>query len=132
MFADVVTIRVKAGKGGNGLTSWRREKFVSKGGPDGGDGGDGGSVLLQADANLDTLANFRNKPLITAHNGENGKRRRQHGKNGDDTVVKVPTGTVVWDDGSQLADLTASGQTVAVANGGKGGFGNAHFSSSVR
>jgi GTPase len=132
MFADVVTVRVKAGKGGNGLTSWRREKFVAKGGPDGGDGGHGGSLILEADQNLDTLASFRHNPLLTAEAGQNGKRRRQHGKTGKDTIIKVPVGTVVWDDGNQLVDMTAVGQQKIVAKGGRGGFGNAHFSSSSR
>lgn len=132
MFADVVTIKVHAGKGGNGLTSWRREKFVARGGPDGGDGGTGGSVILVADHNLDTLAQFRHTPLLRAEAGENGKHQKMHGKNGEDNIVRVPVGTVVWEGDNQVIDLTKAGQEAVVAQGGRGGFGNAHFTSSVR
>lgn len=132
MFADVVTIKAQAGKGGDGLVGWRREKYIAKGGPDGGDGGNGGSVVVVADNNLNTLAAYRNKPLIKAKNGENGRRRRQHGKTGEDSLVNVPVGTVVWEDTTELADLSQPGQRVIVAGGGKGGFGNAHFKSSKR
>jgi GTP-binding protein len=132
MFVDSVTIRVKAGKGGNGLMSWRREKFIDKGGPDGGDGGNGGSVYLQSDHNLNTLANFRHSPLITAKDGENGRRQRRHGKSGTDQIIKVPVGTIVSEGGQVLADLNQLARQVMVARGGKGGFGNAHFTSSTR
>lgn len=132
MFADVVTIKAQAGKGGDGLVSWRREKYIAKGGPDGGDGGKGGSVILVADHNLNTLAAYRNQPLVKAEHGENGGRRRKHGKNGDDVFVKVPVGTVIWEADLQQADLSIADKQVVVASGGRGGFGNAHFKSSTR
>ncbi len=132
MFVDQVQLRVTAGKGGDGLTSFRRERYVAKGGPDGGDGGIGGSIIFRAENNVNTLGAFRHHQIIKAVDGENGKRRRQHGRNGEDAIVRVPVGTVVYEGEEKLADLTEVGQTAVLASGGRGGFGNAHFTSSVR
>lgn len=132
MFVDSAQIKTKAGKGGDGIVSWRRERWVPKGGPDGGDGGKGGDVVFVADHNLNTLSSFRSKQLVTAEDGKSGRHRRQHGKGGKDAVVKVPVGTVVRTDSTVLADFTKDGQIAVVAKGGRGGYGNAHFKSSVR
>ncbi|MBI4100898.1 GTPase ObgE [Candidatus Microgenomates bacterium] len=132
MFVDSVQVTVRAGKGGNGLASWRRERMVARGGPDGGDGGSGGSIIMQADHNLNTLTAFRGRTLITAENGQDGRHRKQHGKAGDDIVIKVPVGTVVSVADRTLLDLTRHGQIAMVAKGGRGGYGNAHFASSIR
>lgn len=132
-FIDKVKITVRAGKGGDGKLSFRREKFISKGGPDGGDGGDGGDVILEASTNQNTLSKFRFIKELKANDGHPGDRTRKHGKRGDDLIVKIPVGTVVTDqDGIVLADLTSDGQKKIIAKGGKGGFGNAHFMSSTR
>jgi GTP-binding protein len=132
-FVDRVNVNVRAGKGGDGLLSFRHEKFIAKGGPDGGDGGDGGSVVMRASRNQNTLAAFRYKKLLKASDGQAGGKRKRHGKNGGDLIVDVPVGTVLTDEqGNVLADLTVDGQTEVVAQGGKGGFGNAHFTSSTR
>lgn len=132
MFVDSVQVRVRAGKGGNGLLSWRREKFVDRGGPDGGNGGNGGNVVLVADHNLNSLVDFRHTPLLVGGNGGDGQRARKHGKAGSDNITKVPMGTVVIANQQVIADLAADKQSVVVARGGKGGFGNAHFTSSTR
>lgn len=132
-FIDTVKVDVIAGDGGNGATSFRHEKFVDRGGPDGGDGGNGGSVILVASRNENTLASFRYQKELKAKNGGNGAKQRKHGKNGADLFVNVPVGTVVNDaEGQSLADLADDGQKVIIAAGGRGGFGNAHFVSSVR
>lgn len=132
MFADTAEVNVIAGDGGNGAVSFRHEKYVEKGGPDGGDGGDGGNVVFVADANVNTLSDFRFKPELRAQSGEPGGKRKMHGANGKDKLVKVPVGTIVYRDGQIIADLTEKGQQVIVAYGGEGGFGNAHFKSSTR
>ncbi len=132
MFVDEATLLVRAGKGGDGSTSFRREKFVSKGGPDGGDGGSGGSVIVRADNNVNTLAKFRHQKQISAKNGENGKRRKAHGANGEDIEVVVPVGTVLYEGEEVVADLKDIDSQAVLAKGGRGGFGNAHFVSSVR
>jgi GTP-binding protein len=133
MFVDTTLVKFKAGDGGDGAVSFRHEKFVDRGGPDGGDGGDGGDVILVASRNQDSLAAFRYQRVLKAENGSQGTKRRRHGKSGKDLEVAVPVGTVVNDmDGKVLADLTSDGQTVVIAKGGKGGFGNAHFVSSTR
>ncbi len=133
MFVDKVTVAVNAGDGGNGAVSFRHEKFIDRGGPDGGDGGDGGDVVVQASYNQNTLANFRYQRLIKAQSGTAGLKRRKHGKTGDDEVIQVPVGTVVLDmEGQMLVDLVSEHQQAVVAAGGQGGFGNAHFVSSVR
>lgn len=132
-FIDNVKVLVKAGDGGNGKLSFRREKFVSKGGPDGGDGGNGGSVILVASRNQDTLVRFRFEKEITAEPGRPGEDVNKHGRNGKDTLVDVPVGTIATNaDGAVIADLTEDGQKVMIARGGKGGFGNSHFVSSTR
>lgn len=132
MFADTAEVMIVAGKGGRGVVSFRHEKYVDKGGPDGGDGGKGGDVVFVADNNINTLASFRFKPELRAGDGEAGGKRRKHGADGVDKLVKVPVGTAVYRDGHLVAELTTSGQRRAVAFGGAGGFGNAHFKSSTR
>ncbi|HVI60866.1 MAG TPA: GTPase ObgE [Candidatus Saccharimonadales bacterium] len=132
-FVDKVTITVAAGKGGDGKLSFRREKFVSKGGPDGGDGGDGGDVVLLASRNCNTLAVFRYQKEVKAEAGQPGQPSRKHGRSAPDLVTAVPVGTLAMDDsGSVIADLVEDGQRAVVAKGGRGGFGNAHFVSSRR
>jgi GTP-binding protein len=133
MFVDRVDVKIRAGDGGNGALSFRHEKFIDKGGPDGGDGGDGGDVILRASNNQNTLANFRYKKLLHAEDGHPGTERKKHGKNGHDLEVALPVGTMIMDkEGQVLADLIADGQQTVIAQGGKGGFGNAHFVSSTR
>ncbi len=133
MFVDTAQVHVKAGDGGNGAVSFRHEKYVDRGGPDGGDGGKGGNVILQASNNQNTLATYRFQKQQEAGAGSPGLKTRKHGKNGKDLTLKLPTGTAVSDaEGTVLADLTTDGQKVIIARGGKGGFGNAHFVSSTR
>ena len=130
---DEADIRVIAGNGGNGCVSFRREKFIPLGGPDGGDGGNGGSVYLVADENLNTLVDFRHQRLFRAQRGENGMGRQMYGKAGDDVTIRVPVGTVVMsvDTQEMIGDMTEHGQTLLVAQGGEGGRGNIHFKSST-
>ena len=132
-FVDEATIRVQAGNGGHGCLSFRREKYVARGGPDGGDGGNGGSVYLVADASLNTLADFRVARKFKAEVGQGGAGRNMTGKSGDDLEVMVPQGTVVHDvdTGELICDLTEDGQRQMVAEGGRGGQGNTRFKSSV-
>ena len=132
-FVDEATIRVQAGNGGNGCLSFRREKYVERGGPDGGDGGDGGSVYLVADAAMNTLADFRVARKFRAENGQPGAGRNKTGRSGEDIEVRVPCGTVVHDvdTGELISDLTEEGQRQKVADGGRGGLGNTRFKSSV-
>lgn len=133
MFVDKVNILVKAGDGGNGIVSFRHEKYVDKGGPDGGDGGNGGDIFATANRNQDTLATFRFKKRILAENGSSGSKRKKHGKSGKRLEIILPVGTVITNnEGKIFADLTKDNQTALIAKGGKGGFGNAHFVSSVR
>jgi GTP-binding protein len=133
MFVDKVQVFVKAGDGGNGAVSFRREIYVDKGGPDGGDGGKGGDVIFVASYSQNTLASFRFQKRLAAEDGKGGAKRKRHGKNGDDFIVSLPVGTVVSDqDGKVLVDLVVEGQKVIIGAGGKGGFGNAHFISSTR
>lgn len=133
MFVDKAKVLVRAGKGGDGVVSFRHEKFIDRGGPDGGDGGNGGDVVLVASRNQNTLANFRFQKELTAEPGSAGSKRKRHGKAGKDLRVMVPVGTAaVSEDGKVIADLTEDGQQVIIAAGGKGGFGNAHFTSSTR
>lgn len=132
-FVDKVNVIVSAGDGGNGKMSFRREKFVDKGGPNGGDGGDGGDVILEASRNQNTLAAFRYQKEVRAEPGEPGGKTNMHGKNGKDLIVKVPVGTIATNaEGEVVADVTQDGQQEIIALGGKGGFGNAHFVSSRR
>ena len=130
---DEAEISVVAGNGGNGCVGFRREKFIPLGGPDGGDGGDGGDVWLEADENLNTLVDFRHQRIFRAQRGENGMGSQKYGKGGEDTVVRVPVGTVVTNVSTDevIGDLTRHGERLLVARGGKGGLGNMHFKSSV-
>lgn len=132
-FVDEATIRVEAGKGGNGCLSFRREKFIPKGGPDGGDGGEGGSVYLEASESTNTLVDYRYVRHYKAQNGEPGKGREMYGKKGEDLVLKVPVGTTVIDVDLDevVGDLTQAGQRLLIAQGGRKGLGNVHFKSSV-
>jgi GTP-binding protein len=132
-FVDEATIRVIAGNGGHGALSFRREKYVEKGGPDGGDGGNGGSVWLVADDSINTLVDFRVARKFRAGNGQPGAGRNMTGKSGDDLEVRIPRGTVIHDvdTGEQIGDLTADGERIKVAQGGKGGLGNTRFKSST-
>ena len=132
-FVDEATIRVQAGNGGHGCLSFRREKYVERGGPDGGDGGNGGSVYLVADDGLNTLVDFRVARKFRAETGQGGAGRNMTGKSGDDLDVRVPAGTIVHDvdTGELIGDLTEDGQRLKVAEGGKGGLGNTRFKSST-
>lgn len=133
MFIDYVTIEVEAGRGGNGSVSFRREKYVPRGGPDGGDGGHGGSVIFEASADLTTLVPFRFKKLFKAQSGVNGAKGNRHGKNGENLVISVPVGTILYNDenGRLIADMDVEGEQYVLARGGKGGRGNARFTTSV-
>lgn len=132
-FVDEATIEVIAGKGGDGSASFRREKFIPFGGPDGGDGGRGGSVFLQGDSGLNTLVDFRHQRKFKAVNGERGSGRQKTGKSGDDIYIRVPLGTIIYDaeTGDLFGDVTEHGQQLLVAQGGRGGLGNVHFKSST-
>ncbi len=132
MFIDIAKAKIRAGKGGDGAVSFRREKYIDHGGPDGGDGGRGGDVVFRATKNLNTLLKFRYKPELVAENGQAGAKRNRRGKSAEPLVVDVPVGTLVFRDEVQLADLASDGQEVVIAKGGDGGFGNAHFKSSTR
>ena len=132
MFVDIAKVLVRAGRGGNGVVSFRHEKYVDKGGPDGGDGGRGGDIVFLATKDLNTLLNFRYKPELKAEKGGDGGKRNKRGKSGAPLIVKVPMGTLVKRDGMVIADLTEDQQQAVVARGGDGGFGNAHFTSSTR
>jgi GTPase len=132
-FVDEVTIEVHAGNGGNGIASFRREKFLPKGGPDGGDGGRGGSIHAVADRNINTLVEYRYARIHRARNGETGRGSDCYGAAADDITLRVPVGTTITDveTGSLIADLSRDGQTATVARGGTGGLGNIHFKSST-
>jgi GTP-binding protein len=132
-FVDEATIEVLAGDGGNGAASFRREKFVPRGGPDGGDGGRGGSVWVQADRNINTLIDYRYARIHRAKRGENGRGAECYGKGADDILLRVPVGTVLTDadSGEFIADLATDGARTLAAKGGKGGLGNIHFKSST-
>jgi GTPase len=133
VFVDEVEIHVRAGDGGRGCVSFRREKYVPRGGPNGGDGGDGGSVILEADEGLGTLLDFRYKRHYAARRGGHGEGSDRHGKNGGDLILRVPVGTTVHDrnTGLLLGDLTTHGERLDVARGGRGGRGNARFATST-
>ena len=132
-FIDQAKIEVKAGKGGAGSVSFRREKFIPRGGPDGGDGGRGGHVIIRATSHLRTLLEFKYKKIFHSENGSPGRGRCCHGRNGKDLTVPVPIGTVVIDEsnGETVADLTDHGMTFIAASGGRGGLGNSHFATST-
>ena len=134
MFIDEIIIIVKAGNGGDGAATFRREKYIQFGGPDGGDGGKGGDVIFLADPNINTLIDFKFKKKFAAENGGNGAKKRCFGKNGEDLVIKVPVGTQVRDleSGKLLLDMNTPNQTRVFLRGGKGGFGNEHFKNSIR
>ncbi len=132
-FVDEASISVIAGNGGNGSASFRREKYIQYGGPDGGDGGRGGSVFLEGDSGLNTLVDFRHLRKYKAQNGQGGSGRNMTGKSGEDIVIRVPLGTIVKDEesGDILGEVTEQDQRLLVARGGKGGLGNVHFKSST-
>lgn len=134
MFIDKAKIFIKAGKGGNGAISFRREKYVAAGGPDGGDGGNGGNVIFKAEPGMTTLMDFKYKRKYQAQGGEDGSGRRRKGKKGDDIIIKVPVGTIVRDAESNriMADLSVPGKEITLARGGNGGWGNSHFATAVR
>ncbi len=129
MFADTASVIIKSGNGGDGHVSFHREKFVANGGPDGGDGGDGGDVIFVVDEGLNTLYDFRHRRKYAAENGEEGKKRNCHGKNGEDLIVKVPAGTVVKElrSGRVIADMSGDNKKQVILKGGRGGLGNQHF-----
>lgn len=133
-FVDRAKIVIKSGDGGDGCSSFHREKFVQRGGPDGGDGGNGGNVVLYADAGMNTLLDFKFARCYRAQNGESGRSKLQRGKNGDDLVIKVPVGTIVKDisSGKIIADMNVSGKTRIVLHGGRGGKGNARFATPTK
>jgi len=150
MFVDRIKVFAQAGNGGRGCVSFRREKFVPKGGPDGGDGGRGGDVILRADQHVDNLSNLFYEPIIKAKNGGHGQGKKMHGRSAPPKIVKVPAGTIVWKDGDRtlnsqqptssetadksarepVVDLTHNGQEFILCCGGAGGKGNVHFKSS--
>ena len=134
MFIDYAKIIVKAGDGGNGAISFRREKYVAAGGPDGGDGGKGGDIYFEVSPNMNTLVDFRYKKKFKAENGKNGEGGHRYGKSGEDLVVKVPIGTIVKDSetGRVMADLSEPNQKQLILSGGRGGKGNSHFATSTR
>ncbi|WFD11527.1 GTPase ObgE [Tepidibacter hydrothermalis] len=134
MFIDKARIFVKSGKGGNGAVAFRKEKYVPAGGPAGGDGGNGGNVVFEVDEGLRTLMDFRYKTKYNAENGEDGKKKRMHGKSVEDLVLKVPPGTLIRDEETNLiiADLRKHGDRAIVAKGGAGGRGNTHFTTAIR
>ena len=134
MFIDRVKIKVKAGDGGNGVTAFRREKFIPRGGPSGGDGGVGGSVWMESHEGLNTLLHLRYNPEHKAERGRHGEGSNRYGKDGEDAIVKVPVGTQVFDPETNelLCDFTEPGQRYLAAKGGKGGWGNSHFATSTR
>lgn len=134
MFIDKARIFVKSGNGGNGAVSFRREKYVPAGGPDGGDGGNGASVIFEVDLGLRTLMDFKYQRKYVAEHGEDGSKKRKAGKNGEDLVLKVPPGTIIRDEATGLiiADLKEEGDRAIVARGGRGGKGNQHFANAVR
>ena len=148
MFTDEVIIKIKAGKGGDGLVSFWREKFVPKGGPDGGDGGDGGDIIFKVDERVNTLSFFNTRKQFKAEDGEKGKKARCRGKNGRDLILRVPPGTIVYQilnskietlnkskiqdsKFKKVADLTKDGQKMVIARGGRGGWGNVHFATAT-
>jgi len=134
MFIDVAKIELKAGKGGDGIVAWRREKYEPSGGPYGGDGGNGGSIILKADEGIRTLMDFRYKRVYKGENGEDGRTKKQFGKAGKDIILKLPVGTLVKDadTGGVIVDLKEKDQTAVIAKGGRGGRGNAKFATATR
>ena len=133
MFADTAKIIIKSGKGGNGHVSFRREKYVPDGGPDGGDGGKGGDVIFEVDESLNTLNDYRHKRKFAAQPGEEGGKKNCHGKKGEDLILKVPAGTIIRDAATDLviADMSGDNRRQVILKGGKGGLGNQHFATST-
>jgi GTP-binding protein len=132
-FIDEVNIEVSSGKGGDGSVSFRREKFVPYGGPDGGTGGNGGDLIFEGDENINTLVNFRGRKVYNAENGGQGRGSQMDGATGEDMVIKVPVGTLIFNSETEtlIDDITAHGQRKSIAEGGRGGIGNTHFKNSV-
>ena len=132
-FIDETVITVRAGNGGSGCLSFRREKYIPFGGPDGGDGGNGGSIIIRGTDSLNTLADFRNKSIFTAENGKAGGSRNKHGRNGEDLIIDLPLGCVITDNITKevLCDLDNEDKTFIVAKGGEHGFGNVRFKTST-
>lgn len=132
-FVDYVKIYVKAGDGGRGCVSFRREKYVPRGGPDGGDGGKGGDVIIKASSDLHTLLDYRYKKIYKAESGEHGKGSNMTGRDGEDLIIKVPVGTVIknMETNKIIADLDEEGKSIVIAKGGRGGLGNTHFATST-
>ncbi len=133
-FIDEVEVEAISGDGGHGCVGWRREKYVPRGGPDGGNGGKGGSVIFEADENFNTLIHFRGKKVFQAESGHKGMGSQMNGPDGEDLKLKVPPGTLIYDreTGDLLCDLAIHGQTFTAAEGGSGGHGNAYFKSSTQ
>lgn len=133
MFVDTARVHITAGTGGSGCSSFRREKFVPRGGPDGGDGGNGGNVVVAADPRMRTLLDYKRNPHVRADRGQHGQGTNRTGRSGKEAQIRVPPGTVIYDDrtGEMMADLVDAGATAVVARGGRGGRGNARFVSSV-
>ena len=133
MFIDKTDIYVKAGNGGNGCVSFRREKYVAKGGPDGGDGGRGGNVIFTVDPGENTLVKFKYRRKFAAENGADGQKRKFFGKSGEDLYIPVPPGTIIRDrDSGRIIKDMSDGEPFVVAHGGKGGWGNTHFATATR
>ncbi|MBN1535093.1 MAG: GTPase ObgE [Anaerolineales bacterium] len=132
MFIDQAQIHIRSGKGGDGVVHFRKEKYVPFGGPDGGDGGKGGDIILEVEPSLNTLSSFRQKNKYFADNGDNGRKQKMTGKSGKDLIIKIPPGTIVYEDhtGEVLGDLVTPGQRYVAASGGRGGRGNVHFANS--
>ena len=129
MFADRAKIIIKSGKGGDGHVSFRREKYVPNGGPDGGDGGKGGDIVFVIDEGMNTLSDYRHKRKFSAQAGEDGQKRNCHGRNGEDEILRVPPGTVIKDaeSGKVIADMSGENRRQVILSGGRGGYGNQHF-----
>ena len=132
MFIDEAKIKVTVGNGGNGIVSFRREKFIPKGGPDGGDGGNGGDIIIVADAHTSDLSQFNRKKSYQADSGQNGMTKNMHGKNAEDLLLKVPLGTQIFQDGKIIHDFLKDEDSIIIAKGGQGGWGNQHFASSIK
>lgn len=132
MFIDEVEIYVKAGNGGNGCVSFRREKYIPDGGPDGGDGGRGGNIVFEVDDRAHALSFFTRQKRFLAENGQNGMGKNMAGKNAEDLILKVPTGTTIYHNGEVVVDLTKEGEKFTYLKGGNGGWGNQHFATSIK
>ena len=132
-FIDEAFLEVRAGDGGSGASSFRREKYIPFGGPDGGDGGKGGDIVFRVNGNINTLIDFQNKKIFQAKNGKGGAGKNKSGLAGDDLIIDIPNGTVIYDDesGDQLIDCTDKNMNYLIAKGGEGGFGNTRFKSST-